>query len=127
MNNLIQVQSLQMQGGAQPGQMPPHMQQQMQQLAGGGGQPPLGGMSGGLGVDMGGMLINSQFNRQQHMQMQMAQQQQFYAAQVMQPGQALPMQVDYGYQADPAAGQPPMGGVPQGQAPVMPPQGQQPM
>ena len=45
----------------------------------------------------------------------------------MQPGQALPMQVDYGYQADPAAGQPPMGGVPQGQAPVMPPQGQQPM
>ena len=66
---------------------------------------------------------------------QMAQQQQFYAAQVMQPGQAVPMQVDYGYQADPAAGQPPMGvpqgvpmgGAPQGQAPVMPPQGQQPM
>ena len=76
MNNLIQVQSLQMQGGGHPGQMPPHMQQQMQQMAGGGAPPSLGGMSGGLGVDMGGMLINSQFNRQQHMQMQMAQQHQ---------------------------------------------------
>ena len=78
MNNLIQVQSLQMQAGAQPGQMPPHIQQQMQmqQMAGGGVPPSLGAMSGGLGVDMGGMLINSQFNRQQHMQMQLAQQQQ---------------------------------------------------
>lgn len=50
--------------------MPP----QAQQMAGGGAPPTLGGVSGGLGVDMGGMLINSQFNRQQQMQMQMAQQ-----------------------------------------------------
>ena len=71
MNNLIQVQSLQMQAGAQPGQGPP----QMQQVPGGGAPPTMGGMSAGLGVDMGGMLVNSQFNRQQHMQMQMAQQQ----------------------------------------------------
>ena len=62
MNNLIQVQSLQMQAGAQPGQVPP----QMQQMAGGGAPPGMGGVSGGLGVDMGGMLVNSQFNRQQH-------------------------------------------------------------
>ena len=71
MNSLIQVQSLQMQGGGQPGQVPPQMQQQM---AAGGAPPSLGGMSGGLGVDMGGMLVNSQFNRQQHMHMQMAHQ-----------------------------------------------------
>lgn len=55
---------------------------------------------------------------------QMAQQQQFYAAQVMQPGSPIP-QVNYGYQEGAPAGGPPMGQPPmmQGQPAMQPPQG----
>jgi len=58
---------------------------------------------------------------------QMAQQQQFYAAQVMQPGQAM-QQVNYGYQdgapQGAPVGGPPMGVQPQPGQPGMAPQQQ---